>query len=1066
MHGTRLSRWTLGRCLLLGLVIGIGSGGSNAVAQVRSPRGAPDQNAPRTSTSGNSRSSEGEETFALESRQKIPSARKSWREGRHVDAVKELEQCLELARKTLVDQPNAPTVDIVKTLARIHESKGAFDAAAVELRRALDMQIRLTGRQSWEAVELQSEIGRLERLGKLVGDRLEVLSRLGPTAGLVSTGQGARASAICIDPRGLFLTRARPLANLWRSTTTHFDYHPKTHELIGLRTDHNWEEPLALFVVLNPGRPDQAILPARVVRTAATDDLALLAAPTRRPLAALELARGHAPEVGAEAIVLNHWHAPARSYSDRAEPEPIFLRACPSAVAAVRSSNGRPWFFQLDAPLPPGGTEGPVVDGKGRLIGFAVQGLPGTGISYTIPVRAIEEFLGKAVLLAGPPSISYRDRKQEHNWSIPIWFADPTAPEIAVELAFGQNGSRRTFRSTGVADRSGAFVVRVVPVDPRTVDRVNMLVVHSQGTTRYSVEDRAVSVGPTKLRLSELRRLELGQTPRGVAADGRLLAGAPGGLDGLNGQAGDATVPVNLRGASRLDVIYPPESVDPLPCEIVGALPERGMHRERLTVRFREPLVDLGGVLDVAQVPALSERDGGPPPVRLDEDRALALDGKLGAVATGGGGRYLLLTLPDRRELVVFDAFSQRVAAQVPLASDDVLVAAGAEAFFLVYPALRIIHRWNLQLLALDRTAALPIRGEVKAVALGAGSAGPMLLRWVQSQSGGTFSRMDFSFVDPESLKVLACPSFREGSENAQQDQPGEVPELGVLRLARYSASSGGDQVNLRVSPRGDVFSFWQSGVSPEGFCTLALRGRMARAFQRHAGFGHLIPGQDGRTVFTGRGERLDLKGQPRQKTAMPVARPGTPLPPKQGPPAPPRLLPSAEAAYYLAIGGWRAGPVPRWPNPRPSCRSTRSASTGRSRPSKSPGKLEPQPLPGDPAAPTSGRRSAVPMGPRGRLAGRHSPDRRPAHALSHRHRRVAEANRGRLPVHQLAKSDGCRAGAAVPPRDRGEVRPGSTQVRPVERPHWAAGLTRWRARLGPAGREAGRRGRGGGGGA
>ena len=150
-----------------------------------------------------------------------------------------------------------------KMLARVHESKGSFGAAAkAETRRALDMQIRLTGPQSWEVIELQSEVGRLERLGKLGGQRIEALSRLKPTIGIVSNGRGVLASAICIDPRGLFLTRARPLANLWKATSTHFEYGPTFRELIGLRTEYNPDESLGLLVVLNPGLPQQAVLPA------------------------------------------------------------------------------------------------------------------------------------------------------------------------------------------------------------------------------------------------------------------------------------------------------------------------------------------------------------------------------------------------------------------------------------------------------------------------------------------------------------------------------------------------------------------------------------------------------------------------------------------------------------------------------------------------------------------------------------------------------------------------------------------------------------------------------------
>jgi hypothetical protein len=843
--------------------------------------------------------------FARQSRQKIASARKAWGEGRHEDAIQELEQGLEEARKTLGERPNAPSVDLIKTMARVHESKGAFGAAAEDLRRALDIQARLTGPQSWEVTELRGEIGRLGRLAKLGADRLEALSRLGPTTALVSTGHGAIASAVCIDPRGLFLTRARPLANLWRSRTTHFEYSPGGGGLIGMRTDYNYDEPMGLLIVLNPGRPDQVVLPARLVRTGATEDLALLATPAGRPLAALELARGDEPEVGAEAIALNHWNAPVRGPLD--QPEPIWLRACPAHIASVRSSNGRPWIYLLDAPPTPGGSEGPVLDGRGRLLGLAVQGLPGTGISYTIPAHAIREFLGKAAVLAGPPTLSYRARKREHEWTIPIWVADPQAPEVAVEVAFGEGRSRPSFRATGLAERPDTFAVRVVPVDPKTVDRVDLLVGNGSATTRVTVEDREVTVGPTKIRLSELRRLELGPEPRGIAADGRVLAGAPGGLDGLTGQVGDTIAPVDLQGASIVDVVYPPESAGPVRGELVVRSRGEVLLRERLSVRYREPLVDLGGVLDVSRAPAPSDRREDPAPSRPEEERALAPEGKIAAVAVGGGGRYLLLTLPGRKELVVFDAFRRRIATRVTLVADDALVAGGVDAFFIVYPGPRIIHRWDLRTMALDRTAALPIRGEAKAVALGADSSGPMLVRWVENQDGGKFTQMDFSFIDPESLKVLACETFRERSDPGGEYQRGAMPEPGVFRMQRYS--TGNDLVNLRASPRGDVFGLWQSGVSPAGYCTLALRGREIRAFERHSDSGHLLPGQDGRTVFTGNGERLDLEGQPRDGGGQPTAQPGKPS--NSPPPKPARLIPSAEPAYYLAIDGLGPGTGP-----------------------------------------------------------------------------------------------------------------------------------------------------------
>src|SRR5271155_3345437 len=46
-------------------------------------------------------------TFLLRSRQKIASARKQWREGRHADSIQELNECLAQAGKDLGEQPNA-----------------------------------------------------------------------------------------------------------------------------------------------------------------------------------------------------------------------------------------------------------------------------------------------------------------------------------------------------------------------------------------------------------------------------------------------------------------------------------------------------------------------------------------------------------------------------------------------------------------------------------------------------------------------------------------------------------------------------------------------------------------------------------------------------------------------------------------------------------------------------------------------------------------------------------------------------------------------------------------------
>jgi hypothetical protein len=318
----------------------------------------------------------------------------------------------------------------------------------------------------------------------------------------------------------------------------------------------------------------------------------------------------------------------------------------------------------------------------------------------------------------------------------------------------------------------------------------------------------------------------------------------------------------------------------------------------------------------------------------LAEERVLDLGGKVAAVAVGGEGRFLLLTLADRKELAIFDAFRQSITARVPLAADDVLVAAGADVALLVYPGLRFIHRWDLRRGVLDRTAALPVRGEVLAVALGSGSTGPMLVHWAEMAGVGAFNRGNFSFIDPASLKVLVCTRL-------ESNGGGELPQAGVVVLPRFRAE--GEQLDhrtlpgmvrttfsyripyeplatkLRASPRGDVFALWQSGIRPAGFCTLAIRGRTVRHSDQHEDAGHLIPGHDGRTVFTGTGGRRDLQARPLDATKPePPKLPQPPGPqPRQRPPTPPQLVPSAEPAFFMAI---------EWPNPPPNRPDDRKA--------------------------------------------------------------------------------------------------------------------------------------------
>ncbi len=123
MQSTRSSRWILGHwpLMLLGLAIGVWS---YAMVRLRTPQGGPNANRsevdqhvrqPQVEPEGMRLAREALLKLAparKTARLKLASARKNWREGRHGEAVQELEQCLELVRKTLGEPPNPPSVEI------------------------------------------------------------------------------------------------------------------------------------------------------------------------------------------------------------------------------------------------------------------------------------------------------------------------------------------------------------------------------------------------------------------------------------------------------------------------------------------------------------------------------------------------------------------------------------------------------------------------------------------------------------------------------------------------------------------------------------------------------------------------------------------------------------------------------------------------------------------------------------------------------------------------------------------------------------------------------------------
>jgi WD40 repeat protein/S1-C subfamily serine protease len=245
--------------------------------------------------------------------------------------------------------------------------------------------------------------------------------------------------------------------------------------------------------------------------------------------------------------------------------------------------------------------------------------------------------------------------------------------------------------------------------------------------------------------------------------------------------------------------------------------------------------------------------DGSEPSVRR-------LSAPVEDIAVGGDGRFLCLKLKGP-VLAVFDVTAADFTKTIKLRSEKALIAAGSDLLVVAYPDQPAVERWSLtDLNSQGKRAPSPIRGRIQSLALGSDSEGPLIVVWSPSKNGGAPEQARFSFLDPETFTTLKV---------------GEVTSDGSEGIVRVSPSGGSivlhptlrDRVHVRASPRGDLFTIWQTSSSPSGFQTLALRGRTLRTVYKPEAWGHLVPGYcpnqylPGISIYTGRGGVRDSEG-------------------------------------------------------------------------------------------------------------------------------------------------------------------------------------------------------------
>jgi len=614
-----------------------------------------------------------------------------------------------------------------------------------------------------------------------------------------SAAQGEKLTKVEIGKRGKAATAFVDVPK--GGTGTAFCIHPSglfiTNEHV-IRAGAKDE----VILVLNPSVDGERVLKARVVRMDKELDLALLRVDAVKELPSLPL--GSVKDIAELSdIVACGFPLGFALSGDKKNYPAISVNA--GSVTALRYKGRELDYIQVDVSLTFGNSGGPVLDETGKVIGVVVGGLTGVGkgINKAIPVSRLEGFLNKPDVAVTLPELTREMLEKPVEFQANVVSFVPKAPEATLKLIL-QAGDEEA-REFPMKKQGGMWVATAAPV---AKSGTSVVITARMGTATVSgvVDDAVFKVGGKPMRLSGARRIELKSKPGVLLADGRtMVEGEVTGLGIVEIDAAGQTLKVDLSRATQLSVEAAPEIVSVL-ASVVAIVDGKEVARTESRMLVREA---------ITLAPADPSTVKITPPV-LEEDKVVKrLPDVFDDVVVGGGGRYLIFHMPKLKKLAIFDVNEARVTKYIPV-SEDVKnrYAASLDSVVVGLRGAGKLERWSLTTFELEKSSPSPFKEDIGSVVMGHGSNGPVVVNG--------------QFVDLATFKSLPV-TVHDGKER---------PSIGPGRIA------SGD---------GTVFGAWNTRNSPATATVFVLENNRVKRYDS-GGLHHVVPGPDGRTVFTAQG--------------------------------------------------------------------------------------------------------------------------------------------------------------------------------------------------------------------
>lgn len=672
--------------------------------------------------------------------------------------------------------------------------------------------------------------------------KTDVISMGKNSTALVTTRFGS-ATAFCIDPAGCFVT----------------NHHAVKVTGLGNRVK----------LTMHSGEDQEQTVEAEVIAWSEADDLAILE--TKGPTEFASLALGETESLY-ETQRLSAFGYPFGDKLAVKENTKPTISVNGGSISALRKNDGVLEVIQVDIALNPGNSGGPVLDKDGRLVGIVKSGIPGASVNFLIPVEKLKALLAVPQVFFAPPRITTENARVEHNFSaLAGWMLPSSKEPLDLQLEFEVVGLES--RRIPMTLMEGAYRARTPPIAfPGGKERFAITAEMDKGSVRGTIEDFSFLINGETFWLHDVASLEaLDEKKIKAVTKKATVGGTPRGLNALALDLGGVTISVDAMKVNKLQVA-PAQAIKSV---LVGAV---AMSHDRELARVTYSLVIDGPVVQDKErttVPPSSSSDrlsrrlynatasgAGPnkkpngsvaaalpagavavpdlhlpePPESLvaikvppliGDSKIIKLPKRVMAVSVGGGGRFYAVRLQFARALALFDVNRSELDEYIELPNDRILFAVGNKMVLVLYIENNVVQRWNLETMKLEASGKLPFLDEVKSIAMGSSSNGPLIALCSNGKLHPTYS---LEALDIQTLKSVTIP------------------------WTVHNSNILGEQTRLKASADGRTIGLWNPGESPSGIGVIELRDGAVICRANRESTSHVSPSPDGQLIFTSSG--------------------------------------------------------------------------------------------------------------------------------------------------------------------------------------------------------------------